>query len=195
MEARVLEELCAQMEREIPGFSVRFKDQCWHQRALGVLLWPLNRRYVDGYVTVLGRTAWWPSQARFQAQPERSVGTLLHERVHLWDWRDNPLWFPLSYLFWGPAVWTQRAHWERRGYVIDLVLQQRRGTPAEWQKSWMKEVFCGSNYGWMWRDTDAIEAWVDQVRAQGLAVELEGALLESTQAWVDRLAPHVRQDA
>lgn len=189
MEPVVLQELCAQMAREIPGFSVGFKDQSWHQKALGALLWPINRRYVDGYVTVLGRTAWWPSEARFRADAARSIGTLLHERVHLWDWRDNPLWFPASYVAFGPAVWTKRAHWERRGYVIDLVLQQQRGITAESQKRWMNDVFCGSDYGWMWPRPAAVADWVDRVRAEGLAVELSGALLHTTQAWVDRLAP------
>ena len=157
MHTGALDELCAQMQREIPGFSVGFKDQSWHQRALGTLLWPLNRSYVNGYVTVLGRTAWWPNEQRFRNDP-KVLGTLLHERVHLWDWRDNPLWFPASYVLFGPVVWTKRAHWERRGYVIDLVLQQRQGTPIEWQKKWMKQVFCGSDYGWMWPNPSAIEA-------------------------------------
>lgn len=188
MHTGALDELCAQMQREIPGFSVGFKDQSWHQRALGTLLWPLNRSYVNGYVTVLGRTAWWPNEQRFRNDP-KVLGTLLHERVHLWDWRDNPLWFPASYVLFGPVVWTKRAHWERRGYVIDLVLQQRQGTPVECQKKWMKQVFCGSDYGWMWPNPSAIEAWVDQVRERGLATELDGALLASTQAWVDRIAP------
>ena len=40
MHTGALDELCAQMQREIPGFSVGFKDQSWHQRALGTLLWP-----------------------------------------------------------------------------------------------------------------------------------------------------------
>jgi hypothetical protein len=41
----------------------------------------------------------------------------------------------------------------------------------------------------MWPNPSAIEAWVDQVRERGLATELDGALLASTQAWVDRIAP------
>lgn len=183
----MLPELIAAMEQEIPGFRIRFKERSRLQRLLGRLLQPLNPDYLRGYITVLGRTVWWPSQAALRADPQRSAATLLHERVHLWDWRDHPIWFPLSYALVWPAFRTQRAHWERRGYCVDLVILSRRGRTPEQLKAWMLTVFTSSAYGWMWTDRPAVEEWVDRVLAQGLSAELDGELLESTQRWVDRL--------
>ena len=180
------------MGEEFPGFRVRFKDQAWHQRALGQGLKVVGaRRYLTHFVTVFGNTVWWPTEAQFRRDPRHAAAVLLHERVHLSDRRRLGVLFDASYVAAGPAVWTMRAHWERRAYAVDIVRLTRLGRPVEWTCEWLRPLFSSVEYGFMWPFPEQIDAWVHRVVHEGLSVEArydgDEELYASTDVWIDRL--------
>lgn len=112
-------------ERELAaglrGFAVVYKDESRLQRAVARVVWPFNRRYLDGYTTVMLGRVYFPSRAwRRRAGPEQVYKTLRHEAVHLRDARRFPLLFQLTYLLVLPSVFTLRAVWEWRAYAETL---------------------------------------------------------------------------
>lgn len=190
--AEVLQDLMQQMAQEFPGFRVCFKDQSWHQRALGAGLKGVGiNRYMTNFVTVFGNTVWWPDEAMFRRDGKRAASVLLHERVHLWDRRRMGVLFDVSYVAAGPAVWTMRAHWERRAYAVDIVRLSRFGRSPEWIKAWLTPLFSKHEYGFMWPFPDEIHAWVDRTLDEGLAGEVkydgDEELYATTEVWLERL--------
>lgn len=81
-----------------PRFKIRFKDDSWFQKVLGVLVRPFNPRFLRDFTTTLGSTVYFPSREFYQANPEASFVTLSHESVHIWDSQQDSL-FRLKYLF------------------------------------------------------------------------------------------------
>lgn len=188
----VLDDLWTDIQATVPGAQLRFKDQSAGQRTIGTLVGVLgNRRYTTEFVTVLGRTVWWPNQAAYERVPDRTARVLLHEWVHLSDWARQPVWFPLSYAGVLPTVWTWRAHWERRAFNVDICGWKRLGLSQDWVHENLRSTFCGPEYGFMQPRPDQIRAWVDQVWAEGIPRTAPGddALYGAIEGWLDRLVP------
>ncbi len=164
----LLSELVAELRVEFPGFRVAFKDESRAQQVIGygARLFG-NPSYVADYITVLGRTVWFPDRAAFDGNPAATVETLLHERVHMWDWARRPVWFPVSYAFCAPAIRTMRAEWERRAYAVDVVAARLSGRKVDAVVEEMQGIFAGPGYFYMWTAVDEIAAWVKSVYATG----------------------------
>lgn len=143
-------------EAQVPGLRIVRKQDVGWMRALGVALRPLNPRFSTHYTTVVGRTIYLPDGPL----PERDsqAVTLGHELVHLLDMAEHGLSFYATYLV-GPAPFgrTLRAHWERRGYAVDLLIARDRGgrRAVEQLHDWLAGLFAGPHYGWMWAGRDA----------------------------------------
>jgi hypothetical protein len=186
----VLEALWRDIRATVPGAQLRFKDQSAVQRGVGRVVGVLgNRRYTTGFVTVLGRTVWWPDQAAYARVPERTARILLHEWVHLSDWARQPLWFPVSYALALPTVWTWRAHWERRAFNVDICAYKRMGLHRDQVSASLRSTFCGPEYGYMQPRPDQIDAWVGSVWDRGIPRTAPGddALYGAIEGWLERL--------
>jgi hypothetical protein len=83
---------------EIPGFRIAFKNETWHQKALGLILRPFNPKYMESYTTTLSPVVYFPSREFYEGDPASSFAILAHEYVHLVDTKRHPVWFRLSYL-------------------------------------------------------------------------------------------------
>jgi hypothetical protein len=97
MDLATLKRFEAALQIVYPDLSVKFKDQSWTQKLLGLLM-AFNPAYMTDYITTFGSTIYFPSQAYYEANPEASLNTVAHEFVHVYDSK-RTLWFKLSYLF------------------------------------------------------------------------------------------------
>ncbi len=144
---RIYDTLASELEVRL-GVRVRFKDESYLMRILGLILF-FNRSFMTGYITTIGRTVYFPTRAMVEGDmPEWP--TLAHEGVHVADYVRAPVRFVLGYLFpqwlavgalaaigarWSPwflfallalvalAPWGApgRARLERRGYQMTLL--------------------------------------------------------------------------
>jgi len=139
------------LRRELPGFSIRYKDESPLQRGIAALVRPFNPRYLDGYTTVMFGNVYFPSRRWCEAVgPEALYRTLRHEAVHLRDMRRWPLIFQLSYLFGGPAIFTARAIWEARAYAESLrVSMELDGDITDRELERIARAFTGADYLFM----------------------------------------------
>lgn len=141
------------LQAEIPGFSLRYKDESPSQRLVAALVWPFNRRYLQDYTTVLFGRVYLPSRRWRAAVGEAAIYEILsHEAVHLRDARCFPLVFELSYLLLPlPALLTAPAGWEWRGYRASMRARLELGLPVD--DGWIEAVvqrFVGADYLYMW---------------------------------------------
>lgn len=137
----------------VPGFQLAWKDKDRTQQFIGWLAKLFNPDYLTKYTSTFSPKVYFPSQARYEANPTSSFRTLAHERVHLLD---TTWWFRISYIlpqvlalplllcgavlaffvgWWAlvPVVlglacvapWPSpwRVHWERRGYAMSLAIR------------------------------------------------------------------------
>lgn len=89
----------ALLAKYIPGFRVKYKESSTFMKVLAFLIFPFNPEFQDRYTTTIGKTVYFPSKEQYEARPEKSFFTLFHEAVHLWDEKEHPFLFKLSYLF------------------------------------------------------------------------------------------------
>lgn len=95
----VLKQYEVLVAKHIPGFSVKFKEASTFMKVLAFLVFPFNPEFQERYTTTIGKTVYFPSKEKYEADPEKSFTTLFHESVHLWDEKEHPFTFKLSYLF------------------------------------------------------------------------------------------------
>ena len=134
---------------------------------LGWAIRPLNADFMTRYTTVVGATVYLP-QAVESIERDQLAATLAHELVHQLDQRSAPLWFYLTYLLFPlPVGRSWRAHWERRGYAVDLMLAHEVSSQAlERRAEWIVDLFAGPSYGWMWAGKRSARAFLAEVVAE-----------------------------
>lgn len=93
------ENLVEKISAEIPGFEVRFKDESWFMKLLGVLLYVFNPRFMDAYTTTLYPYVYFPGRTYLEENRIQATKILAHEFVHLWDAKKKRIRFSLEYLF------------------------------------------------------------------------------------------------
>ncbi len=147
-----LQALVGQLQRELSGFSIVYKDESRLHRAIATLVWPFNRRYAQDYTTVLFGHIAFPSRTYASKLGVRGQYEIIcHEAVHLRDARSWPLLFELSYLLLPlPALLTCRALWEWRGYRASLRARHELGLAVD--DGWIDGVvarFTGPDYLYM----------------------------------------------
>lgn len=161
-----------------PSLQVKYKDQSTFMQLLGKLLF-FNPNFMTQYVTTIGHTMYFPSQAYVQNSPEDAKTVFIHECTHMYDEnRIGGVWYTLSYLFplllapvvlllilllggkflalLGllflaplPAPW--RAHWERRAYFVQMYVGYALFSqdPAV-AGTLYNSWFKDGSYYWMW---------------------------------------------
>lgn len=135
--------------KEFPQVSIKYKDKSLFMKFLGFVLF-FNQKFMDRYVTTIGNTIYFPSEKSFDENNLVNHITLLHELVHVIDFKKN-LFFSILYLMpqimffigaliglfiswkivlislifllpW-PAYW--RMKYEKRAYTISLYAMQK----------------------------------------------------------------------
>lgn len=188
-------ELAMEIEVRHPSFGVRFKNESLLMKVLAVLVWPVNRRFLSGYITTLGSKVYFPSRSHVEDDYKAAFDTLAHEFVHIHDSaRALPLgfltrWllpqalaiFALGYFFhvffllallalipW-PSPW--RCDIEARGYAMNVATEfWRTGRVDPATREWVNWEFRGWGYYRMaWSDAVVAERfthWMERLRAQ-----------------------------
>lgn len=78
--------------------NVKFKNEVWWMRLLGVLLKPICPAFMTSYWTTIGTTVYAPNIAMFYKISQ--IPVYAHELVHVYDWhRLGGVKFVLCYLF------------------------------------------------------------------------------------------------
>ncbi|HAA53713.1 MAG TPA: hypothetical protein DCE42_03110 [Myxococcales bacterium] len=163
-------------QQHLPGFAICYKDESTLQKWIGALLWPINKRYMTAYTTVMFGKIYFPSRETVALWPKAQMyATLRHEFVHLMDAKRFPLWFEISYLLFFPAVLTMRAYWEYRGYVQNLLVEyERTNAISEETITWIVECFVRSEYGWMYPFRQHLTNILQRTKQRILKGELRG---------------------
>ena len=164
-----ISERCERMEalvrRNVPDLQIVEKQHSPLMKGIGRVLRPINPEFMDRYTTVLGSTIYLPCP-RSAFPPDELAKTLAHEMVHQLDMQDFGLLFYLSYAVTPlPVGRTHRAWWERRGYAVDLMLAHHTGGEARLAavESWVRGIFAGPAYGWMWSGKPAAASFLKPV--------------------------------
>lgn len=144
-------------------------------RAVGWLTRPVAPDLDERFTTVIGDVVYLPGPVA-SIDRDRLAAILAHELVHQLDQARYGLWFYLSYAAAAPAFRTQRAAWERRAYLVDLLIAYERfGEPGVRRTlDQLVELFAGPAYGFMWVGRDAARRYL----APTVAEVLDGSAVE-----------------
>jgi hypothetical protein len=156
-------------ELRAEGVRIVDKGRVWHQKAIHLLLaavtFGAQRRYLQDYVTTVGRTIYvtpdWPTRA-----VEDRYTTLRHERVHVAQFRRYGLVpMALAYLCLPLPVGAAycRMRLEREAYAetvrVAFTLGGRAATDR--LRPHVLRQFTSGSYGWMWPFPRSIARWYD----------------------------------
>jgi len=97
-EANIFDQMSVLVAKEIPGFSVRYKNESWLMKLFGLLAKPFNPTFMTGFITTLYPVVYFPDRAYVTRFPDRSAEILAHEFVHLWDAHRHRVTFTLGYM-------------------------------------------------------------------------------------------------
>jgi hypothetical protein len=143
------------------------KDRVWHQRAIHYLLCVATlggqRRYLQDYVTTIGRTIYVTPDWELRPLADRWA-TLRHERVHLEQFRRYGL-IPmaLAYLLFPLPLglaWC-RMRLEREAYEETIRAHFELGALSDELRAHVIRQFTSGSYGWMWPFPRALARWYD----------------------------------
>jgi hypothetical protein len=164
-----------QLEAQLRGEGVRIarKDGVWHQRAIGrVLAWVTfgaQSRYVDRYVTTIGRAIYVTPDWESRSAVDR-YATLRHEMVHLHQFRRWGLVpMTIAYLLLPLPIglaWC-RMRLERAAYAESVRVHHELGGRAATDRlrAHVISQFTSGSYGWMWPFPATVARWYDALVA------------------------------
>ncbi|MBX3246529.1 MAG: hypothetical protein KF901_05040 [Myxococcales bacterium] len=141
-------------------------------RALLVVTFGAQRRYLDDYVTTIGQTLYLPRGWDTRSAKSRYV-TLRHEAVHLRQFaRLGLLGASLLYLLpvlplglaWGRARLEWEAYAETFRATAEVHGREAAHAPA--LRAHVRRQFTSGAYGWMWPFPQVVDRWIDGVLAE-----------------------------
>ena len=169
----VSEALLAEIREEFPAFRIVPKagDRLSRaiDRALRILTFGGQRRYLSDYHTVIGDTLYVPAKWERMNDLERAV-LLRHERVHLrqrrrWGTLLMTFLYLIPFLPLGLAYGRARIEWE--AYTETLrATAELAGLDAARSGELRRQIierFTGPDYGWMWPFERQVARWYDDV--------------------------------
>lgn len=80
-----------------PSFKIRYKNKSLLMRLLALLAYPFNEQFAKGYITTLGSTVYFPSQADVEDDYSGAAEVLAHEGVHIFDNDKHGIAFKVGY--------------------------------------------------------------------------------------------------
>lgn len=126
--------LLRQMESDVKDFKIVYKedDDWWRANVytffafllfeiVGLFSKKKKQDFYHNFHNAMKNTLVLTNRRFWKREPWKILTILRHERQHLLDWNQHPIWFPFSYVFVAPCIFTMRAHWEWRGYEKNLI--------------------------------------------------------------------------
>lgn len=166
---KLSEDFIAEMQREFPRFSIRYKRDSGLQRAihhaLRVVTFGGMSTYATNYHTVLFGTLWVPDSWDRMSDIDRVI-LLRHERIHLRQ-RARMGDAVMSFVYLFPifplflAYGRARIEWEAYEETITATAELVSKDAARALKPQIVRRFVGPDYGWMWPFPKTIERWFD----------------------------------
>lgn len=176
--SNMLKELETYLKGLSPSVDIRFKDESLFMKALSRVMF-FNKGFMTDYITTIGAKVYFPTRARYEANPLSSFCVLAHEGVHIVDGMKKPIRFPLGYLFpqilavlalnacfaflslyflfflfallfLAPIPAPFRKATEMRGYGMSIKVLEWLNMPAEYKIDGAAANFTGSGYYFMW---------------------------------------------
>ena len=92
----VLQEYLNQARRRY-GVEVVEKTTSRFMRLLAALMF-FNKKFLNGYITTIGATIYWPNIEQMYMHPDAAFRVLFHEIQHAADFRKSPAFFVITYL-------------------------------------------------------------------------------------------------
>ncbi len=151
------------------GVRIVDKRHVWHQRVIAVLLRIVTfggqSKYVDRYVTTIGRTIYVTPDWDERTIEDRYI-TLRHEPVHVDQFRRIGvlpmaiayLLFPLPFgLAWCRMVLEREAYEE----TIRAAFEIRGRLATDRLRAHILRQFTSGAYGWMWPFPKSVARWYD----------------------------------
>lgn len=165
----------ASMKARWPAFQIVSKAKSplslWIGRALRLLTFGRQSRYMSEFVTTLGATVYVPVSWSDWSPAERYL-ILRHEAVHVAQFQRYgwPL-MAMLYLFlplpFGLAAGRAWLEWEAYAETLKATWQLR-GAEAARDPSLRAHIvgrFTGPDYAWMWVHGKTVEGWIDRTLA------------------------------
>jgi len=98
MASALIEGLTDIIRKHVPGFKLKFKDESVFMKFLGVLTYPFNQMFMEGFITTIGTTVYFPDRKSLEGRGDGAASTMAHEFVHMWDSKRQWLRYNLGYL-------------------------------------------------------------------------------------------------
>jgi hypothetical protein len=93
----LFDKIAESIKADHPSFSVRFKDESKLMGFLGLMAYPFNDRFNDGYTTTFGTSVYFTSRKDLESNYRNYARVLAHEGVHIYDDEKHGLKFKLGY--------------------------------------------------------------------------------------------------
>jgi hypothetical protein len=153
-----------EIKKEFPRAKIVKKDKSLFMKIIFTpLSWVTGMDYINFFVTTILFTiyvpATWDDPKKYSSYRKFSV--LRHEREHMrqfshWPfgkyfWWINPVLMGIAYILILPVYFTMRAHFEKRGYIQNMLCSYEKNGKLiyeNWEKR-LVPIFCGPKYAWM----------------------------------------------
>lgn len=188
--------------RELYDVEVSFKNESKLMRLLSWLLF-FNKKFMTKYITVIGKTVYFPSREWLEKNRESAARIMCHEMVHIGDEKMvGSAVFRLSYLFpqcmsifalmgffVGPIALIFllfllplpapfRTFWELRGYAMtDAVLFKKYNQFAD--DDFLTKQFTTSKYYFMWPMKKTLWTEIEKNRERIKSGEIHKKIIHS----------------
>jgi len=93
----LFEKIAESIKTDHPSFSIRFKDESKLMSFLGLMVYPFNDRFNDGYTTTFGTSVYFTSKSDLESNYRNYARVLAHEGVHIDDDVKNGLRYKIGY--------------------------------------------------------------------------------------------------
>ena len=184
--------------------QIKFKDESALMKILSFVLF-FNKNFMTRYITVIGKTVYFPSRQWLYNNRMSAANSLCHELVHISDQKNVGFFaFGMSYIFpqwlalfaltsfmvgpWAlvfllflaPLPAPFRAFWELRGYAMtDAVMFSSTGRFVD--LSFLENQFTGSGYYFMWPFTKSLRSEIENNRKLIKANRLHKKIIDADQ--------------
>ncbi len=166
-------DLCNEIQKEFPKFSLKNKDQSFLMKLIGFHLFVLSfgkqNKFMTGFITTVGYTVYVPQGWASMRESDRCI-ILRHERVHMRQLRKyTPIFFTFLYLFFPlPFLFAYyRAKFEKEAYEESIRASvEYYGVGVLSRAGFKQRVldhFLTGEYLWMWPFRKSIETWYESI--------------------------------
>ena len=98
MAGALIDGLIEVIRKHVPGFQLAYKSESAFMKLIGVLAYPFNQHFMNGYITTLGTTVYFPDRSSIEDREDGAAAVLSHEFVHMWDSKRQWLRYNLGYV-------------------------------------------------------------------------------------------------